>query len=206
MPRILHRNGRLTALYTDYWAGPVTKAVAGRLKMGVVQSLGARHHPELVNGQQSVVNGLSAAVHSWNFKALWWETILRSQRSVACRPYHGFIEVGHRFAVRVREALKRRSDLGSDSIIFAYDTGALEAMQWCREEGIKCVLSQMDPNRVEVELVRAEENQWSDWALQDTQVPEEYFVRREREWALADLVVVNSEFSRQALLRQGCSS
>jgi glycosyltransferase involved in cell wall biosynthesis len=39
--------------------------------------------------------------------------------------------------------------------------------------------------------------------LQTIQVPEEYFVRREREWALADRVVVNSEFSRQALLRQG---
>ena len=29
-----------------------------------------------------------------------------------------------------------------------------------------------------------------------------YFTRRDREWALADRVVVNSEFSRQALLQQ----
>jgi glycosyltransferase involved in cell wall biosynthesis len=63
----------------------------------------------------------------------------------------------------------------------------------------------MDPNRVEVELVYAEEKNWPGWALQPVQVPEEYFGRREQEWALADRVVVNSEFSRRALLQQGVS-
>jgi glycosyltransferase involved in cell wall biosynthesis len=61
----------------------------------------------------------------------------------------------------------------------------------------------MDPNRVEVELVRAEEKQWPGWALEAIQVPEAYFVRREQEWALADRVVVNSEFCRKALVQQG---
>jgi glycosyltransferase involved in cell wall biosynthesis len=93
--------------------------------------------------------------------------------------------------------------LKSGSIFFAYDTGALEAMEWCRGRGIKCVLNQMDPSRVEVDLVRSEEKQWPGWALENVQVPEAYFARREKEWALADRVVVNSEFSRQALLQQG---
>lgn len=118
-------------------------------------------------------------------------------------PYHGFIEVGRRFAIRVREDLKRRTDLSADAIFYAYDTGALEALEWCREHGVKCVLNQMDPNRVEVDLVRAEEKQWPSWTLEAVAVPEAYFARREREWALADRVVVNSEFSRQALLQQG---
>ena len=61
----------------------------------------------------------------------------------------------------------------------------------------------MDPSRMEVELVRAEEQRWPGWALQAVQVPEAYFARREQEWTLADCVMVNSEFSRQALLRQG---
>ena len=115
----------------------------------------------------------------------------------------GFIEVGRRFAVRVRESLKHRTDLNPGTIFFAYDTGALESMEWCRERGIKCILNQMDPSRMEVELVRSEEKQWPGWALEDIQVPEAYFARREREWSLADRVVVNSEFSREALLQQG---
>jgi glycosyltransferase involved in cell wall biosynthesis len=56
---------------------------------------------------------------------------------------------------------------------------------------------------VEVDLVRAEEKRWPGWALRETNVPEDYFRRREQEWALADSIVVNSEFSRQALIRQG---
>lgn len=90
-----------------------------------------------------------------------------------------------------------------DVVFYAYDTGALEAFEWCRSHGIKCVLNQMDPNRMEVEWVQLEEKQWPGWALQPLQVPDAYFLRREREWELADRIVVNSEFSRQALLQQG---
>jgi glycosyltransferase involved in cell wall biosynthesis len=205
----------------------------GRWKLGALRALAGRYHPELdasrerkVSGQWSVVSGRSALVQSWNLRSLWWEGILRrkqksgnqkaeiggqgkevrGQRSEVRGPYHGFVEVGRRFAERVREDLKRRNDLGLDTIFFGYDTGSLETMEWCRERGIKCVLNQMDPNRVEVDLVRSEAMQWPGWALEDIKVPEAYFARREREWALADRVVVNSEFSRQALLRQGVPS
>ncbi len=185
--------------------------------MGALRALAARYHEEL---DDRVGDGRwKAKIVSWNIRALWWEVLLRrKQKSVSAfqhfsisafknaGPYPAFIEVGRRFAVRVRESLKRRSDLNPGSIFFAYDTGALESMEWCREHGIKCVLNQMDPSRVEVDLVRSEEKQWPGWALENIQVPEAYFVRREKEWALADRVVVNSEFSRQALLQQGVPS
>jgi glycosyltransferase involved in cell wall biosynthesis len=90
-----------------------------------------------------------------------------------------------------------------DVVFYAYDTGALEAFEWCRSHGIKCVLNQMDPNRLEMERVQLEEKQWPGWTSQPLQVPDAYFSRREREWELADRIVVNSEFSRQALLQQG---
>jgi glycosyltransferase involved in cell wall biosynthesis len=193
--RALHKQGRLASLYTDFWAGPIVR----KLAVGRMRPLAARFHTEMEK----------AEIVSWNFQALGWEFLLRqksksrNQKIEGADLYSGFIEVGNRFAVQVRESLKRRSNLSSDSIFFAYDTGALEAMEWCRERGIKCILNQMDPNRVEVELVRAEEKQWPGWAPESVQVPEAYFSRREQEWALADRVVVNSEFSRQALLRQG---
>src|SRR5208283_4275274 len=91
----------------------------------------------------------------------------------------------------------------ADWIVFAYDTGALETLEWCREQGIRCVLNQMDPGRVEVEMVRQEEERWPGWQTERLEVPEEYFCRREQEWALADRVVVNSNFCRQALIQQG---
>jgi glycosyltransferase involved in cell wall biosynthesis len=190
IPRALQQAGCSVQLYTDFWAG----AMFRRLSVGRLRALRARCHPDLETGGATVIK-------SWNGRALFWEKQLRSIVAKAT-PYHGFIEVGRRFATRVREDLKRQKPLPSDSIFYAYDTGALEALEWCRQHGIKCVLNQMDPNRVEMDLVRAEERQWSGWALQPLQVPEAYFVRREQEWKLANRVVVNSEFSRRALLQQ----
>ena len=189
IPRALHQNGKLAALCTDFWAGSLTRKLAA----GKLRPLAARFHPDLT--------GQPGLVHSWNLRSLGWEFLLR--RKYAGEPYLGFIEVGKRFSIGVREHLQRRPDLNGDSIFFAYDTGALESLAWCRAQKIKCVLNQMDPNRVEVDLVRAEETNWPGWSLRPLEVPDEYFARREQEWAFADRIVVNSEFSRQALLQQG---
>jgi glycosyltransferase involved in cell wall biosynthesis len=189
VPRVLYREGQLAALYTDYWAGPIIRQVAR--KTNKIQSLATRFHPDLAD----------APVTSWNTRSLAWEAGVRRDKNL--NPYEGFIRIGARFSISVREALSRRNDLDSTATFFAYDTGALEAMQWCRERGIQCILNQMDPNRVEVEMVREEENLWPGWSIQSLNVPEDYFRRREQEWALADTVVVNSEFCREALVRQG---
>jgi len=198
VPRVLQRSGRLRRFYTDFWAGSVVRKLAARTGANLLRSLATRFHPDL-GGRQGAV------VRSWNSRSLLWEKLLR-KKSSAQTPYEGFIEVGSRFARCVREDLKRRQAFSSDSIFFAYDTGALEAMAWCRDRNIKCVLNQMDPNRVEAGLVGEEEKRWPGWAINPLLIPEEYFQRREREWVLADRVVVNSEFCRQALLTQGVPS
>jgi glycosyltransferase involved in cell wall biosynthesis len=61
----------------------------------------------------------------------------------------------------------------------------------------------MDPSRFEVDLVREEEARWPGWSRRSAEVPEAYFRRREEEWAVADLVMVNSAWSKQALMKQG---
>jgi glycosyltransferase involved in cell wall biosynthesis len=131
-----------------------------------------------------------------------WEARLRRKAEIG-RLYFGFIEVGQTFARAVRDELRRRRNLSSGTVFFSYDTAALETLEWCREHGILCILDQMDPSRVEVDLVHEEEKRWPGWIATTTQVPEEYFRRREQEWLLADRVVVNSKFSWNALIRQG---
>lgn len=161
--------------------------------------MAGRFHPQLAD----------APVQSWNWRSIRWEMHAKLRRNPSalpapcCQPYAGFVEVGKRFALAVRDSLRKRRDLPQNPILLAYDTGALEAVEWCRDQGIRCVLNQMDPNRVEVDLVREEENRWPAWTTQPIQVPDEYFERREQEWALADKIVVNSDFCKTALIKQG---
>lgn len=195
VPQVLHRRGQLAALYTDFWAGPVTRQLARGTGTAAGRSLAARHHPELAD----------ATVIAWNIRSWFGELAARRRQKheQGAGPYHGFITAGQHFATRVREALKRRNDLDSRSVFFGYDTGALETLEWCREQNIRCLVNQMDPGRVESDLVREEEQRWPGWKTQAVQVPEAYFQRREHEWAQASRVIVNSGFSREALVQQG---
>lgn len=160
-----------------------------------MRSLGQRFHGELAD----------ACVRSWNVQSLGWDASsrLRSRREGSAGRYKSYVQTGSCFACVLRDELRRRDDLLPETIFFAYDTGALEALEWLRERGIRSVLDQMDPSRVELELVREEERRWPGWQDGTVDVPEEYFQRREREWALADRVMVNSEFSKRALIAQG---
>lgn len=190
VPRVLHREGRLGALYTDLWAGTFLRTVSRKSGSKKLRSLASRFHPDLAR----------ASVNSWNFRSLVVEAGSRTETSA--QMYESFIKTGVSFSTRVCQALSRRKDLDTNSIFFSYDTSALETIEWCRERRLKCIVGQMDPNRVEVELVHREEKRWPDWCKQSLEVPEEYFRRREREWELADTIVVNSDFCRQTLVQQ----
>jgi glycosyltransferase involved in cell wall biosynthesis len=89
------------------------------------------------------------------------------------------------------------------SVVFSYDTTALELFRWAKLRGAVCVLGQMDASRLEAELVCGEEKRWAGWALQTTKIPEAFFLRREAEWCIADRIIVNSRWSFDSLIKQG---
>ena len=112
--------------------------------------------------------------------------------------------MGSRFGRNVRAALrKRKNQHWENTVFFGYDTGFFEAAAWAKNRGAACVVGQMDPARTEVEMVREEEKLWPGWAKKPLIVPEEYFLWRQSEWALADIVMVNSRWTHDALLKQG---
>ena len=193
VPRALSRMGKLNILYTDWWAGPLVR----KIKFRQLSSWAGRFHPDLAHEN----------VRSWNLSALGWEAGLRRRTKRARSDhYHAFIAVGQKFACAVRDRLRIEKSPLHDSIFFSYDTGALETLEWLLEKGVPCVVDQMDPNRIEIDLIREEEKKWPGWAISSSEVPEEYFQRREKEWRLADRIVVNSDFSRRALIQQGVPS
>ena len=86
---------------------------------------------------------------------------------------------------------------------FAYTTGALEPVCWLADRGVPTVVCQIDPGRVEAQIVADEEQRWPGWSNGADSIPDEYFCRLEEEWRAADVVMVNSEWSKHALEQQG---
>ena len=195
VPRALHAAGALAWLMTDYWAGTGTHALARVFSGKVVRSLAARHHPELA----------SAQVKSWNLQTLIQEARLRrqsSQTGVAGR-YFAYCDVGKRFAQGMVRYWRAHSDMPKKGAFFGYDTASLEAMEYLKARGWDCIVDQIDPCRVEAEIVQAEQQAWPGWEEQALAIPDEFFERHLQEWKVADRVVVNSEWSRRALMQQG---
>ncbi len=195
VPRALQAAGALNLLLTDYWAGVGTRALAKIAPGKVFRSLAARQHPELPAGM----------VKSWNLKFFRWETELRqlSRRGGVVGRYRGFCKVGKQFSQAAVRHLRTHSDLPTNGVFFGYDTASLEAMEYLKARGWACIVDQTDPCRVEAEIVQAEQRDWPGWEEQALDIPDEFFERHVREWAVADRVVVNSEWSRQALVQQG---
>ena len=206
IPRVLHCLGKLERLYTDFWASASWRLIG---KLTGKSSLATRFHSELA----------TASVAGFNLQAL------KASRRQYPNPYNSFLEVGEAFGRSVVKDLQKRSrdegrgtraskmppkaldvrlsTLDSGDIFFGYDTGFLEPAQWVKASGGKTIVCQMDPSRYEVDLVREEGKRWPGLVKKALDVPESYFKRREAEWAVADLVMVNSEWTRQALIRQG---
>ena len=189
IPRVLHRDGKLECLYTDLWAGTMWQAMGSLLGRPVVP--GGRYHKDLSD----------ARVESFDITTLVDSVFGGDLKK---NPYDWFHYVGRDFGRSVVESLKRIKGMNwQETIFFGYDTGFLEPAEWMKARGGKTIVCQMDPSRFEVDLVKEEEKLWPGWANRSVEVPEAYFQRREQEWALADLVMVNSEWTKAALISQG---
>jgi glycosyltransferase involved in cell wall biosynthesis len=152
--------------------------------------LAARCHPEIPS----------------NLVRHWTAESLRRQfhdRHPHRTPYERFIAEGEWFGGKVRSWLESRSKLAE--VLFSYDTTALEPFQAAGELGMRRILGQMDPGRIESELVAEEREAWPGWEPGAAPVPEAYHERRKREWEMADRIIVNSVWSRDALIQQGVS-
>ncbi|MFY8268756.1 MAG: glycosyltransferase family 4 protein [Terrimicrobiaceae bacterium] len=189
IPRVLHRSGRLEALFTDYWSHGLWHTLGRTAR---AHRLTSRTHEELTD----------AEVYSFNTSAILDGLRQRLRRPVD--PYAEFLRIGHRFGRQVRSSLARRRDQRwENTIFFGYDTGFLEAAAWAKDRGAACVVCQMDPAQVEIEMVQEEEKRWPAWSKARLLVPERYSAWRKAEWALADAVMVNSQWTLEALVRQG---
>lgn len=176
--------GRLAALVTDAWVPdrPLLKACAPRLS--------GRFHPALDDQR----------VEAFTASALLRDGIDRALHLTATSTNMRRNEWFQRKAV---SALQRLGAQDRPGAVFAYSYAAREIFHEAKRRGWLTILGQIDPGPAEARIVieLAERHSLHDAA--STKKPETYWQSWRDELTLADRIVVNSQWSRSALMSEG---
>lgn len=193
VPLSFEKIGALRLLYTDVWC----RWNRDWLRKGPtkLRALATRHHPEIP----------SERVVSFNAGALMrflGSRYRRGHLSVEALTDY-YLERGSWFAEEVRGRLARLPLVPGRDHFFGFNTNCLETLEFLKERGVFTIVDQVDPGLVEEDMVQAETERWPGWAKVPGRMPSSYWERLRAEWETADAVLVNSDWSRDALTRQG---
>lgn len=184
VPRALQLSGRLREFLTDLWIRPA--GLTHHLK----HKLAGRFHPSLAG----------ARVTAPNTAALAFE--LKSQAA----GLRGWDLIGKRndwFQRNVVTQLARRAPEQQPVTIFAYSYAADRIFELARERGWRTVMGQIDPGPGEARIVARLHESGTGIGNGWKPAPARYWRTWRRECELADRIVVNSNWSRNALLSEG---
>lgn len=147
----------------------------------------------------------SEKVVSFNSRAVFWRAWHHFRRASMSPDELAevWIRYGRWFASRVRDECSRLSLDPKRDAYFGFNTNCLETLVLLKAKGIITVVDQIDPARVEEEMILEEARRWAGWEKIPGRLPEAYWQRVKAEWQLADIILVNSAWSRDALVKQG---
>ena len=163
--------------------------MTGRLKA----SLQSRFHADLADANVAASNLRAISFEMYaNMAGLHgWQRILSSQHPVS---KGGCIAIA-----------PCKSDAFEASLV-AYSYAALKILEYARSQGWFTILNQIDPGPPEEQIVaklyEKDPTQHQQWK----RAPSEYWQAWRQECDLADRIVVNSLWSRQALIEEGIAS
>ena len=182
IPRALDRLGSLKRLFTDFWIR--SDAWPGFKNNG-------RFHDGLADGPVTASNAGA----------------LRFELTAKARGYSGWELIEARnssFQKFVLTQLKNNHTNGNGPTptVFAYSYAADQIFDFARQRGWKTVLGQIDPGPKEAGLSRKAANGSCQW----DPAPPSYWQQWRRECDLADHIVVNSDWSLDALVDYGIAA
>ncbi len=186
----LHARGCLAALATDVWAPPdsVPGCIAKALRTHGTP-LAERYRTDLATANvlaASPIGLATAALTRWSAPA-GWARIMAHNRW---------------FGRTTARALVQDGVFSEVPAVFAYSYGALEILTAARKRGLPTLLGQIDPGPLEDEIV-AEVAGRHGLGASTQRPPKSYWRLWREECALAETVVVNSDWSRTLLAEAG---
>jgi len=192
IPRALHEQEKLAHLVTDAWVMP--KSMLNFLPKSLLTNLRERFHPKLASASISGFNNYLIRFeikHKINKKSDWEIIIARNK---------WFQEQ----SIRILEKLSPQ--LSSSITLFAYSYAALDLFKFAKKQGWQTILGQIDPGIYEEQLVKQEGGLYPEYTSSWQLTPTSYWANWRQECTLADRIVVNSDWSSQALQKTGIAT
>jgi glycosyltransferase involved in cell wall biosynthesis len=194
LPRGFENTHQLKRFYTDAWCPPALRPLFRR-GPGPLRAYATRWHGEVPAHKVVSFNrwAISDALHA-----------ARNKKPTIEQTYLDYLRIGKRFDQAVARDLEKPGRLDpSQDAFFGFNTASLHTIQSVKSRGVRNVVDQIDPGKIEEDMVFAEAAKWPGWETAPGRVPQVYWDHMAAEWAAADLVLVNSDWSRKALLLQG---
>ncbi|MEP0918343.1 glycosyltransferase family 4 protein [Leptolyngbya sp. DQ-M1] len=188
IPRALHQSGQLARLITDAWVTP--RSMIQSIPIPQLRSLRDRFHPDLANAS---VESMTASLIQFELRQKLKKTTL----------WNDMIARNHWFQHQVLQQFRTHPPQGSRAIFFTYSYAALDLLKYAKSKGWYTVLGQIDPGIVEEQIVKAEQQRYPTLSPSWSPVPPPYWESWREECSIADCILVNSEWSRQALIQAG---
>lgn len=183
--RALRRRERLAGVITDAWAAP-NSAISTMLP----RRFRERWHPDLSNANvraHSLTSALRSAGDHLTRRTGWKQIMARNAwfQKASARTLQTFC--------------------GDVEAVFSYSYAACDLFIEAKSRGWRTVLGQIDPGPVEARLVQDLYERAGQSHVYEP-IPEEYWRLWRREIGLADRIVVNSGWSREALIAEGVAA
>lgn len=172
---------------TDAWVSPDSP-----LQL-VQRRLRGRFHRDLADAPIWASNaGLLSFELTARAKRLWdWRLIIARNE--------WFQGKAVAWLMRNAEKLEAKDSTGERPIVFAYSYAARDIFRFASKQGWRTVLGQIDPGPFEEEIVATEAARVPELRGCWERAPQSYWELWREECALADNIVVNSEWSRDCL-------
>ena len=189
VPSIIHLQTLLELFCTDIWLpyGDYLYKISQLIKSKSLESLSYNYNSYL---PKSKVRGFNLL----GIRARWAYRL--AKRISDYELYREYIRYGQEFS----NAINRLPQ--AHNVFLGFSSTCLESLEMESRRGNLTLVDQIDPARIEAQLVAEERKRWPGWDIHEDAIPEEYFQRLGAEWRLADLVIVNSEFSKNCLIAQ----
>ena len=183
--RELQSAGELELLITDYWA---THDGSSKILNQFNKNLGGRMHDEIPTDK----------VVSFNLSSIFFEL---STKMTQVKGWDAVINRNQWFQKKTIAHLKNLKK--EPTHIFSYSYAAKDIFKYAKSRGWRTVLGQIDPGPAEEEVVLNELSTFPAYQSEWQPAPVAYWEKWYEECELADTIIVNSDWSYQALLQKG---